>query len=496
MAHEEHLKVLRTNIAAVQALVDTVAGTLGPKGLDILLVDETGRMVLTNDGIEILRQSDFQHPAARLAVEHLKAQEQQVGDGTTTATVLTGGILSQSMQALEQGVPVNLLLKGIQRGIQVAIAHLQETAHFVTVTSPDLYQVALMAARGDDALARMVWEAAQHVGTERLATMQLADWVVSRVGSSHQLIPGVVVGKPPLMPPAQDWQGQGKVLVLADSLEPENTETAALGTERGFTLYLEAQQQFRQALETLRTAGVRLIVTEKGIAPAAESFLYEHDILALQRVIRRDRERIAAISGARPMKTNLLYRPLADITPHLGEATLYYQTSSAQLRLEKGAGEPQATILVGALSEEVAAEQERIAADACGALQAALRSGIVTGGGVAEWSCREALKPLLATTEDLSRYGIQAVYAALARPLEQIIVNSGYPPLEKIALMEANQGKNPHVGLDCETGALRDLAEAGILDPAAVKIQALTVAGEIALRILRIQTLIRRRPDV
>ncbi len=495
----EHLRVLRTNIGAIQTLVDTVAGTLGPKGLDILLVDESGRMVLTNDGIEILRQSDFQHPAARLAIAALQAQEQKIGDGTTTATVLTGALLGESLRALEQGVPVNLLLKGIARGIAGAITHLQATAEQVTVADQRLYQTTLIAARGDATLAMLIWQAAQHVGTERLCTnaIQLREWVVSRVGGVSELIPGVVVAKRPLNPPLDPWQATGRILVLADGLEPENLDTQTLATDAGFSRYLDVQQQFLQRLKILTESGIRLVVTEKSLAPVAEAFLYEHNILVLVRVISRDRERICRLSGAYPLKSSFLSHTLSEILPYLGQATLMYQPATAHLTLANGQGEAQATIMVGAISAEVAAEQERIAQDAAGALQAALGGGIITGGGVAELSCQTAVQTLLDQTEDLSRYGLTCVYRALAQPLEHIIRNSGYAPLEKITQISAAQKKqaNPNLGLDCETGAIVDLAQQGIFDPVAVKIQALSVAGEIALRILRIQTLIRKRID-
>jgi len=499
-ANETHLKVLRTNIAAVRAVVEAVAGTLGPKGLDVLLVDEVGRLTLTNDGVEILRQLDVQHPAAQLVVQVADAQDRAVGDGTTTATVLAGSLLEAALTAIEQGVSINLLLSGMRMGIARAVDALVAQARPpADLEDPLLLAVTRVAARGDEALAHTVWQAARRIGIDRLKSdeVRLAELVVAEVGSSHRTFDGVLVGKKPVFEPPPGWQRSGNVLVLADPLEPEGIDPGALASEGGFSRFLEAQNQLRLQVQHLVAAGVVLVVCEKGIAPLAEEGLADAGILAVQRTLTRDSRRVCRFSGARPARRTLLGRGPEALAPWLGRASVRYDPPSGRLVLESGGGQPLATIVVGALTADVASEQERVAVDACAALQAALKGGVVVGGGIAEFVAAQAVATQVAATEGLTRYGLAAVATALRRPVEQIVTNSGYSSLEKVAALEAAQMKtgNRHLGIDCETGAITDLQEAGVVDPLTVKTHALQAAGEIAERILRIQTVVRRREN-
>ncbi|MBC7882104.1 MAG: TCP-1/cpn60 chaperonin family protein [Anaerolineae bacterium] len=495
MSDNAYLKVLRNNIAAVRMIVETVAPTLGPKGLDVLLTDEAGRITITNDGVEILRQLDAQHPAARLVAQAADAQDRAVGDGTTTATVLAGALLDAALVSIEQGVSINPLLTGMRQGIQCGVEALKQQAQtIVSFDDPLLLQVTEVAARGDKALAQVVWEAARRIGVERLSTgsLRLGDLVLAETGGVHHWIDGVLIGKRPLFLPADGWLRTGKVLVLGDALEPEGLDAQALSTEGGFNRFVETQNRLRQEIHQLVQSEVVLVVCEKTIAPLAEECLAEAGILALQRTLSRDTQRICQFSGAQVARRSMLSQDFAN---WLGKAEVSYEPIGQRVILKAGGGQPLATILVGAHSADVAAEQERVAIDACGALQAALKGGVVTGGGVAEFVCAQVIQGQLAHTEGLTRYGMQVVAIALRRPIEQIVANSGYSALEKVANLESTHQRtqNQHLGIDCESGEIANLWTMGIVDPLTVKTNALQAAGEIAERILRIQTVVRRR---
>ncbi|MBC8121906.1 MAG: TCP-1/cpn60 chaperonin family protein [Gemmatimonadaceae bacterium] len=494
------LKVLRTNVAAVRAIVETVAGTLGPKGLDVLLTDEAGRITVTNDGVEILSQLDAQHPAARLVIEAASAQDRAVGDGTTTATVLAGALLDAALAWVEQGVSVNPLLAGMRLGVRTAIEALREQARPIeSVEDTRVLQVARIAAREDDSIAQVVWEAACRIGRERLleGDLRLGDLVLSQTGTQNQWIDGVLIAKRPLTLPTEGWQRSGAILVLTDNLAPEDLDPQILATESGFGRFLQTQEKLRSDLQVLVQEGVVLVVCEKAIAPLAEEFIAEAGILALQRVLTRDTQRVLSFTGAEPARQAMLNQSHR-LTSRLGKATVRYDREHSRVILSEGAGSPLATILVGAVSVDVAAERERIAIDACGALQAALKDGVVTGGGVAELICRRNILSLASQTEGLNRYGLEVVATALRRPIEQIVANSGYSALERVAALEAAHQRtgNFRLGIHCESGEAIDLEQAGVIDPVAVKIHALQAAAEIAERILRIQTIVRRREVV
>ncbi|MGA7955048.1 MAG: TCP-1/cpn60 chaperonin family protein [Gloeobacterales cyanobacterium] len=492
---EERLRVVRTNIAAVQVIVETVSGTLGPKGLDVLLVDELGRIILTNDGIEILRQLDAQHPCARLVIQAIEAQETAVGDGTTTATVMAGALLESALLALQKGVPVNPILSGMSKAVSVAVHALEEMAQPVPFDSPLLLQTALIAARGDETLAQLVVEGVRTLGPEKLKDpeFRLSSVIAPRLGQASQLVAGTVLSKPALNPPLISWEKAGGVLVIADALEPESLDPQALGTESGFNQYLAAQNRFREALQNLSGRGIVVLLAEKSIDPAALDVLNQLGVLAFERVSRRDWQRICRFTGAAPITR----RALASKNLPLGKAQARYSGEQARLLFTEGAGEPTVTLQVGAISNEVLAENVRVTTDSCGAVQAALRMGIVAGGGAAEVACRPAVQQLLEQTQTLERFGIQSVLEALSRPLEQMLSNAGYAPLEKSAQVLAQQRieQNPHLGIDQETGNITDLWQLGIVDPTEVKTHALRVASEIAGRVLRIQTIVRKREE-
>jgi archaeal chaperonin len=492
---EDRLRVVRTNIAAVQVIVETVAGTLGPKGLDVLLVDDLGRIILTNDGIEILRQLDAQHPCARLVIQAIEAQETAVGDGTTTATVMAGALLESALLALQKGVPVNPILSGMVKASSVAVRALEDMAKPVPLDSPLLLQTALIAARGDETLAQLVVEGVRALGPEKLKDpeFRLSSLIAPRLGQTSQLVAGTVLSKPALNPPLMAWEKTGGILVVADALEPESLDPQALGTESGFNQYLVLQNRFREALQNLSGKGIVVLLAERSIDPTALEVLNQLGVLAFERVSQRDWRRICQFTGATPItRTALASKDLP-----LGKAHARYSGEQARLLFTDGAGEPMVTLQVGAISDEVLAENVRVTTDSCGAVQAALHQGIVAGGGAAEVACRPAVQELLDQTQTLERYGIQAVLEALSRPLEQMLSNAGYAPLEKIAQVLAQQQieHNPHLGIDQETGNITDLWKLGILDPTEVKTHALKVACEIAGRVLRIQTIVRKREE-
>jgi chaperonin GroEL (HSP60 family) len=498
---DERLSALLTNVNAVRAIASAVEGTLGPKGLNTMLVDRFGDVTITNDGITILEKMEANHPAARLVINTAKAQEDEVGDGTTTATIMAGALVAEGFNQVVKGVPVTRIVEGIRFGIARAIEEVSSRSSPIAgLDDPALLRVATIAGREDAGIARLVVDAAKMIGREKLLEpgFKLADTVVSEEGASNEAFRGVIVDKEPLndqMP--KDLSGV-TVLVLDDALEPEEVEDEALATESGFKKLLEYQQDFRQHLDKLVGLDVKLIVADRGVDDGAEDTLTDAGVTVLNRVASRDWRKVADHCGARPVKRGVLRKPAEDIRRYLGQAErVWVDQELEHVRVVGGRGKPMATILVGAATREVVEERERIARDAASAVQSAVRGGVVPGGGAVEMAALAGVRRARKEVKGMAAYGIDCVLEALRRPLAQIVQNAGFNALEKVGEVEAAQadGQHPEIAVDCDTGAVRSMLELGVIDPTVVKIHALRAAGEIAEAILRINTIIKKRDE-
>jgi len=241
---------------------------------------------------------------------------------------------------------------------------------------------------------------------------------------------------------------------------------------------------------------VNVVFAAKGIADAAEEILTDAGVMAARRVASRDIARLVEHTGARTIKRSGLNKPAEELAKLLGSADEVYEDERLEhIRVVGGAGKPMATILVGASTKEVREERERIARDAAAGVQAALAGGVVAGGGAVEIGALREVERLREAVRGMAAYGVDCVAEALKKPLMQIVANAGFNPLEKIEDVIAAQAKagKSTLAVDCDTGEVVDMLEAGIVDPALVKTHALKAAAEVAEAILRINMIIRKR---
>ncbi len=290
-----------------------------------------------------------------------------------------------------------------------------------------------------------------------------------------------------------------RVLLIDDALEPEEVAPEALRTEAGFARYLELKEEFKENLNKIIKLKVNLILVDKGINDEAEEILTDAGIIALERVSRKDMEKVSEHAGARIIKKLGLKKPVEEIQDYVGQAERVYEDEKLkQLRIVGGKGAPMATVMVGAATEEVVDERERIAKDAASSLQAAVLYGMVPGGGAVEIAMSRELEKERNKTKGMAAYGVDCVISALKKPLAQIVYNSGHNPLEKVEEVIYTQTKNDaaSIGINCDNGQLADMVELGVLDPARVKSYALKAAAEVSEAILRINTIIKKRDDV
>ncbi|QNB46162.1 chaperonin [Thermanaerosceptrum fracticalcis] len=496
---DERLAALMTNANAIRAIAQAVEGTIGPKGLDTMLVDQFGDVVITNDGVTILDMMDVNHPAARMLIKIAKAQQEEIGDGTTTATIMAGALVSEGVAQVLKGVPVAKVIEGLRIGVKKALSVLEaKTIQIKDIRDPLLKQVALVAGRENEDIAELVVQAAILMGQEKLRdpSFKLAEIIRAEEGAENQVVPGVIINKEPMNSEMPKKLGPVKVLVIDDALEPEEVEDEALATEAGFTRYLALQEEFRNNIKKIIEAGVNLILVDRGVDAAAEEFLTDHQVMVLQRVSNRELRRAGEHTGARLLKRTGLKKELAELEKYTGSAReAFLDEKLEHVRLLGGAGKAEATILVGASTEEVVGERERIAKDAASAIQAAVRGGIVPGGGSIELAIARHIEEARKDVRGMAAYGLDCVIAALKKPFSQIVLNAGFNPLEKLGDVMAAQAESglDSLGIDCDTGEVKDMGQLGVFDPALVKKHALKAAGEVAEAILRIDTIIKKK---
>ncbi|SDC71275.1 Chaperonin GroEL (HSP60 family) [Paenibacillus sp. UNCCL117] len=496
---EEAYATLRNNVNAVRAICSAVEGTLGPKGLDTMLVGARGEVIITNDGVTILEKMDVAHPAAQLLVQVARAQQERIGDGTTTATVLAGALVAEGARQVMRGVPVAKVVRGIQDGVGQAAQALSSRARPVLgLDDPVLKRVAYVAGREHADLADLIVSGARQLGAGKLCeeNFRFADAVHSLGQASGEVWPGLIVPKRPANAQLDFPARSAGVLIIQDAFGPEEVAEEALTTESGYGRHLQLREQFRDALDSLSELQVGLIACERGVDGEAEQYCTDRGIMVLQRVPRTWLRRLSDYTAARPMRRSAFYRPAAEWSGYLGYAgRVAYDERLECVRIADGRGQKQVSIVIGASTNEIAGERLRIARDAAAALQAALRSGWLPGGGAAEIAAAYELERYRETVRGMEGFGVEAVVHALRKPLSQIVVNAGYNPLEKVEEAKAAQlaASSDALGIDCDTGAVADMAEAGIIDPADVKLHALHAAGEVASAVLRIHTVIKMR---
>ena len=498
---DERLTALVTNSNAVRAVTAAVEGTIGPKGLDTMLVDRAGGVIITNDGVTILDKMDVNHPAAKMLINIAKAQQEEVGDGTTTATLIAGALVAEGVNQVLRGVPVARIIEGIRFGVQYAVEQLaQRSLPIEKLEQPILHNIAMVAGREYEDIARLVVQAARLIGSPKLQDkhFRLSEIITAKVGADNEVFMGVVIDKERMnkeMPQAMD---NARILIIDDALEPENIGDEALGTEAGFRRYLDLQNEFRANILKIVEQNINVVLVDRGVHADAEEILTDAGVLVVQRIAAKELRRAADHTGAKMIKRTGLKKEASELVKYIGYAEKVYEDEKLeQLRVVGGQGRPMATILVGASTQEVAGERERIAKDAASSVQAAIIGGYVPGGGAIEVAVARAVEQARTRVKGMAVYGVDCVVNALKHPLAQIVENAGYNPLEKVEEVVAAQAGTSQdcLAVDCETGLIADMLSLGGVDPVPVKIHAVKAAGEVAIAILRIDTIIKKRED-
>ncbi|MFZ5965582.1 MAG: TCP-1/cpn60 chaperonin family protein [Bacillota bacterium] len=495
----EKLSALENNTQAIKTVVSAVAGTLGPKGLDCMIVNDEGDFIVTNDGVTILSEMEATHPAAIMMVQAAYAQETDIGDGTTTMTVMAGQLLESALHHAHRGVPIHKIIEGIKLGVEQAINIIQTMRFEITEQNFDfLKDIALIAGRGEVSIGEAVFHAANLLKAEKLRkkNFKFPNVIEAHEGTENRVIHGVIVDRKPLSHDYGYAIHRAKLLILDDAMEQEQLCEESLSTENGFQQYIENRKQMQGWVEKILELKVNAIFCCRGIDEQVQQLFTDASVFVVDHTPREQLKKLALHTGGKAIKRSVLNKTVEELEYYCGNAAeIFYDDKLEYIGVLEGSGEEMVTVLISASTGSVTKEMERVATDAAAALQAAVKGGIVPGGGVTELACAIKLQEMNSRNDSLAKYGVECVVECLKKPIYHIVKNAGFQPLEKIEKLseQIRVTKNNGLGINCDTGEIENMLDRRIVDPALVKVSAIKTASEIAQAILKINTILKGR---
>lgn len=498
----------RMNIMAARVIAQAVRTTLGPRGMDKMLVDSLGDVTITNDGVTILDEMDVEHPAAKMMVEIAKVQEDEVGDGTTSAVVLAGELLKRAEELLDQDIHATVIAAGYRRAATKAQEILGNMA--ISVSKDDdkmLKQIALtaMSSKGSEMqgerLAELCVKAVGQIVEESDGKLE-ADLdnikVEKKSGGSSadsQLIQGLILDKEVVHPGMPRRVENAKIALLNLALEVKETETDAkiniTDPEQLRSFLEEERRMLQEMVEQVRKAGVNVVLCQKGIDDIAQHYLSKAGILAARRVKESDMEKLARATGGK-IVTNIK----DFMTKDLGSAALVDERKIAgeEMIFIEGCKDPKAvSLLVRGGTEHVVDEVERAVHDSVSVVSAAVEDGkIVAGGGNPEIEVAKGLREYADTVGGREALAVDAFADAIEIIPRTLAENAGLDPIDILVQLRAAHEKKggEDIGINVVSGKVTNTLKLGIVEPLRVKTQAIKSASEVAEMILRIDDVI------
>ncbi|MGV8144217.1 MAG: thermosome subunit alpha [Methanothermobacter sp.] len=490
----------RMNILAGKVLAETVRTTLGPKGMDKMLVDSLGDIVVTNDGVTILKEMDIEHPAAKMLVEVAKTQEDEVGDGTTTAVIIAGELLKKSEDLLDQDIHPTIVAMGYRQAAEKA----QEILNVISIDAEDrdtLLKVAMTAMTGKgtekarEPLAELVVGAVKQVeedGEIDQDSIKIEKKDGATVDDST-MVQGVIIDKNRVHPGMPKKIEDAKIALLNSALEVKETEVDAeirITDPNQMQAFIEQEEgMIKEMVDKVQNAGANVLFCQKGIDDLAQHYLAKAGIMAVRRIKKSDMEKLARATAAKVV-TNIEDLTLDD----LGEAGLVHEKkiSGEDMIFVEGCKDPKAvTLLIRGSTEHVVDEIERAVEDAIGVVAATVEDGkVVAGGGAAEIAIAKGLKEYADTISGREQLAVAAFAEALEVVPKTLAENAGLDSIDSLVDLRAAHEKSIYMGLDVFKGEVRDMYRAGVIEPHRVKKQAIQSAAEAAEMILRIDDVI------
>jgi thermosome len=492
---------------AAKVVAESVKSALGPKGMDKMLVDSFGDVTITSDGRTILDEMDIQHPAAKMMVEVAKTQDDEAGDGTTTAVIIAGELLSKAEDLIEKNVHPTVIIDGYRKAAEKALETLEKIAIPVGSTEKSwIKKVATtsmaskLVSEQKEQLADIAAEAILHVA-EKSDDGYKADlddiMVEKKPGESlndTKLINGIVVDKEVVHPNMPKRVEKAKIILLDAALEIEKTEFDAkinIESPEQMEAFLQQEENMLKGMvEKVTAKGVNVVIAQKGIDDLAQHFLARKGVLAVRRVKQSDMEKLAKATGGKVI-TNLDDIAVSD----LGYAELVEERKIGDDKMTfiEGCKNPKAVaILIRGGTERIVAEAERSIHDAlCVARDVVREPKILAGGGAPELEMAKALKKYAESLPGREQLAVMSYAEALEAVPNTLSENAGLDPIDIISELRVRHEKGEvWAGIEVVDGKVKNMEKAGVFEPLAVKKQIIKSATEASTMILKIDDVI------
>ena len=502
----------RSNIAAARIIAEVLRTTLGPRGMDKMLIDSLGDITITNDGASILEEIDVQHPAAKMVIEVAKTQDKEVGDGTTTAVVLVGELLYKADELLRQNIHPSIIITGYRKAMERAMEVLDKLGMDIDVEDREmLKKVAVTSMRSKiagmarDHLAEIAIDAVKQIVEERDGET-IADidniQIVKKEGESledSELVKGIIIDKEVVHPGMPKRVENAKIALLDCPLEVEKTEIDAeirISSPEAIKAFLDQETELlRSMVEKIKETGANVVFCQKGIDDMAQHFLAKNGILAVRRIKKSDLEKLARATGGRIVSS------LDDLKPSdLGTCELVEERKIADEKMVfvEGCKDPRSVaVFLRAGLERMIDEAERTMRDALSVISDVMElNKIVPGGGAIETELAKDLRDYAKKVGGREQLAIEAFADALEVIPKTLAQNAGLDPLDILVSLRAAHEKADGfaMGVNVFEGGIVNMLEKGVIEPLAVKKQAIKSAVEAASMILRIDDVIAAKP--
>jgi thermosome len=498
----------RNNIMAARVIGEVLKTTLGPRGMDKMLVDSLGDITITNDGAAILKEIDVEHPAAKMMVEISKTQDDMVGDGTTTTVVLAGELLKKAEELLDQNIHPTLIVSGYRKAVQKAIETINKVAVPVDINdSKTLLKVALTSTSGKaigaarEHLAEIAIEAVKLI-TEKRGDKMLADidniQLVKKTGKSlleSQLVRGIIVDKEVVHPGMPKKKENAKIALLDSALEIEKTEMSAeirIKDPTQMKAFLDQEtDMLKEMADKIKAAGADVVFCQKGIDDMVQHFLSKEGIIAARRIKESDMEKLARATGGR------IVSDIKDLkAKDLGLAGMVEERKIGEDKMifvERCKDPHSVAILIRAGLERMVDEAERAMTDALSVVSDVVENNkIVAGGGAVEIEVAKELRNYATKVGGREQLAIEAFADAIEVIPKTLAENGGLQSIDVLVDLRSAHEKEDgkYMGINVFTGKVQNSLDNGIIEPLVVKEQAIKSAAESASMILRIDDVI------